>query len=91
MGIDPEHHDLIFQEFSQVENPFQRRSGGAGLGLPLSRKLATFLGGSISVASSLGRGATFTVVIPRVFSEPAAREEAGIGGAEPARSGLLGG
>ena len=44
IGIPPEHHETIFQEFSQVENPLQERHRGTGLGLPLCRNLATAAG-----------------------------------------------
>ena len=42
----PEHHETIFREFSQVENPLQERHRGTGLGLPLCRNLAMLLGGT---------------------------------------------
>ncbi len=88
IGIAPENHDLVFQEFSQIENPFQRRSAGAGLGLPLSRKLAIYLGGSLTVTSELGHGATFTAAIPRVYHEAPAEQAAG-GLAGAAQTGRL--
>jgi signal transduction histidine kinase len=69
IGIAPEDQELIFREFAQVENPLQRRSHGAGLGLPLSRKLAEFLGGSLGVRSSVGGGSVFTAVVPLVYNE----------------------
>jgi signal transduction histidine kinase/CheY-like chemotaxis protein len=68
IGIAPEYHAAIFQEFAQVENPLQRKVRGTGLGLPLSKKLAELLGGSISVESELRRGSTFSVTIPIVYS-----------------------
>ena len=40
IGISPDNLQLIFEEFSQIEHPLQRRSKGTGLGLPLCRKLA---------------------------------------------------
>src|SRR5262245_55328829 len=64
IGIAPENHRRIFDEFSQVENPLQTSVKGTGLGLPLSQRLAGLLGGSIEIRSSLGRGATFTLAIP---------------------------
>jgi signal transduction histidine kinase len=69
VGIAAEDQERIFQEFQQVENPLQRRSHGTGLGLPLSRKLASFLGGELSVRSEVGGGASFTAVIPRTYRE----------------------
>ncbi|RME71983.1 MAG: response regulator [Verrucomicrobia bacterium] len=65
IGIPPEHLDRIFEEFQQVTNPLQRKHKGTGLGLPLCKKLAELLGGSLSVESTLGRGTTFTLRLPR--------------------------
>ena len=69
IGISPNDLERIFQEFSQVENPLQRRAQGTGLGLPLSRKLAEFLGGSLDVRSTPGEGSVFTATIPMVYNE----------------------
>jgi signal transduction histidine kinase/DNA-binding response OmpR family regulator len=68
IGIAPEHQAVIFQEFAQVENPMQRRVRGTGLGLPLSRKLAQLLGGSVAVESELHRGSTFSLTIPATYT-----------------------
>jgi len=70
IGIAPEDHERIFEECSQVDSQQQRRTKGTGLGLPLSRKLTELLGGYVSVHSELGKGSTFTAVIPRVYSGP---------------------
>jgi signal transduction histidine kinase/CheY-like chemotaxis protein len=67
IGIAPEDQERIFQEFTQVEHPVQRRVRGTGLGLPLSRKLAELLGGQLTLSSRLGVGSTFTVVIPAAY------------------------
>ena len=64
IGIAPEHQDLIFQDFVQIDNPIQRRFKGTGLGLPLSKKLATFLEGSVNVQSQPGMGSTFSLRVP---------------------------
>lgn len=64
IGIAEANLQLIFEEFNQIENPLQKRSKGTGLGLPLCRKLAGMLGGTVSVASRLGEGSTFTLVLP---------------------------
>jgi signal transduction histidine kinase len=69
IGIAPEDVELIFKEFAQVENPLQRRAHGTGLGLPLSRRLAEFLGGSLGVRSTPGVGSVFTAVLPLVYNE----------------------
>ncbi|WP_229425649.1 sensor histidine kinase [Massilia sp. Se16.2.3] len=70
IGIDAEHLQLIFEEFTQVENPLQRRSKGTGLGLPLCRRLAELLGGRVDVTSRPGVGSTFTLTLPRRFPHP---------------------
>jgi signal transduction histidine kinase len=67
IGISPENLQLIFEEFSQIEHPLQRRSKGTGLGLPLCRKLAELLGGRVEVESRIGAGSTFSLILPRSF------------------------
>jgi signal transduction histidine kinase len=64
IGIAPEFHNSIFQDFSQVHSPLQRRLRGTGLGLSLSRKLAVLLGGSVRLTSEQGKGSVFSVTIP---------------------------
>ena len=71
IGIDAEHLQLIFEEFTQVENPLQRKSKGTGLGLPLCRRLAELLGGRVDVSSRPGVGSTFMLMLPRLFPHPA--------------------
>jgi signal transduction histidine kinase/CheY-like chemotaxis protein len=75
IGIAPEHHETIFQEFGQVENPLQDRYRGTGLGLPLCRNLAMLLGGNIWLESEPGRGSSFFVRIPAVYVGEASRPE----------------
>jgi CheY-like chemotaxis protein len=82
IGIAAEDHERIFQEFTQLESPIQRKVRGTGLGLPLTRKLAELLGGSVSVQSAPGLGSTFSARLPVRYAEPmpalapAARPEA---------------
>jgi len=64
IGIAPEHHELIFHEFAQVDGHTQPRMRGSGLGLPLSRRLAELLGGTLTVSSELGAGSTFRLELP---------------------------
>ena len=64
LGIASEHQELIFEEFSQVENSLQQRVKGTGLGLPLCRKLANLLGGHLELDSTPGVGSVFSVVLP---------------------------
>jgi signal transduction histidine kinase len=63
VGIAPEHHSRIFERFERAVSG--RHYGGFGLGLWIARQLVSELGGTISVASSPGDGATFSVSLPR--------------------------
>ena len=78
IGIAPEDHERIFEEFSQIDSVLQRRATGAGLGLPLSRKLAELLGGGVSLTSTPGVGSTFRVSVPREYV-PAGLQTAAVG------------
>jgi signal transduction histidine kinase/CheY-like chemotaxis protein len=69
IGIAAENIDLIFQDFAQVDNPIQKRVRGTGLGLPLSKKLATVLGGKVGIRSQLGSGSDFTLQMPLRFRD----------------------
>ena len=69
IGISPEDQDRIFEDFTQVDSPRQRKVRGTGLGLSLSRKLAQVLGGTLTVRSMPGEGATFTLKVPLVHEE----------------------
>jgi signal transduction histidine kinase len=65
IGIAPRDRDKVFEDFRQADNSVTREYGGAGLGLAICRRLATMLGGRIELQSEVGRGSTFTLVIPR--------------------------
>jgi len=64
IGIAPEHIGRLFAPFGQLDDSPTRRHGGLGLGLALCRRYCDELGGTISVASELGRGSVFFVRIP---------------------------
>jgi len=64
IGIAPEYVDKIFDSFTQAGSDVTRKFGGTGLGLTISRQLVVLMNGDISVTSELGKGTTFTVVIP---------------------------
>ncbi len=82
IGIPAEHHETIFQEFSQVENPLQDRHRGTGLGLPLCRNLAALLGGRLWLESEPGLGSRFFFEIPVVYMGEA--KDAAVTGGLPA-------
>jgi signal transduction histidine kinase/CheY-like chemotaxis protein len=70
IGIAPEHHERIFEEFSQVDTKLQKKVKGTGLGLPLSRSLARLLGGGLALESVPGQGSVFSLEIPIALGEP---------------------
>ena len=77
IGMTDEQMGRLFQEFSQADASTARRYGGTGLGLALSRRLCRMMGGDVTLASTPGRGSTFTVRLPVEVAEPT-------GGAEEA-------
>jgi PAS domain S-box-containing protein len=67
IGIAPADQARIFEAFSQAELAPTREPGGTGLGLSICRRLATVLRGRIGLQSEVGKGSTFTLVIPVGF------------------------
>jgi signal transduction histidine kinase len=64
VGIAPEDHEAVFEEFRQVGTDYAKKHEGTGLGLTLSRRFVELHGGKIWVKSQLGQGATFTFTLP---------------------------
>jgi len=64
VGIAPEKIDQVFEKFRQLDDSMTREHSGTGLGLAISRDLVTIIGGTIEVASELGKGSVFTVRLP---------------------------
>jgi len=64
IGIAPEHHDLVFREFAQVDPSPSRRHHGTGLGLTIARRLVELNGGRIWLDSRLGEGSRFYFMLP---------------------------
>ncbi|MEJ4089707.1 hybrid sensor histidine kinase/response regulator [Galbibacter orientalis] len=68
IGIKKEKQHIIFEEFTQADGNTEKKYGGSGLGLTISRKLASLLGGSLYLESKEGKGSTFSFVFPAKFS-----------------------
>ena len=71
IGLDPQQKERIFAPFEQLDSSYARQRGGTGLGLTLTRNLVELHGGNIWADSAgLGKGSTFTVVIPLREDQP---------------------
>ncbi len=64
IGMTPAQLAMIFRPFTQADSSTSRRYGGTGLGLTISKRLASLLGGDIAVSSEPGLGSTFRLTIP---------------------------
>ena len=64
VGIPQEMHGALFEDFSQIDSPLQKRLRGTGLGLSLCKRFAELLGGRVGLESEPGLGSTFFVIIP---------------------------
>jgi len=81
IGIRPEDLEAIFEMFTQLDGSDRRSHGGTGLGLHISRKLATLLGGELTVSSTPGGGSTFSLSLPAATPEEAPAPDGAAGGA----------
>jgi CheY-like chemotaxis protein/anti-sigma regulatory factor (Ser/Thr protein kinase) len=81
IGVPWDKRDLIFEEFMQADGSSTRKYSGTGLGLPITKKLAQLLGGSVTMVSEEGVGSVFSLSIPIAHeiegggSEPEDREQ----------------
>lgn len=73
IGISAEHHELIFDEFAQVDSSASRQHHGTGLGLTIARRLVELHGGRIWVESKVGEGCRFIFTIPSATNATAHR------------------
>ncbi len=64
IGIKPEHLEVIFDDFRQLDQSHTREYGGTGLGLSITKNLLALLGGFVTVESKYGEGSRFTVDLP---------------------------
>ncbi|MDN3595603.1 hybrid sensor histidine kinase/response regulator [Zunongwangia endophytica] len=64
IGISKEKQEVIFEEFSQENSGIEKKYGGSGLGLTITKSLTSLLKGEIQLQSDQGKGSEFTVIIP---------------------------
>lgn len=69
IGIEEENLELIFKEFRQASEGYNRSFEGSGLGLTLARKMANLVGGDITVKSKINEGSVFTLMLPTAIEE----------------------
>ena len=63
IGMSKEYLPTLFEPFSREQNTTTGRIGGTGLGMPIVKKMVDLMGGSIEVASELGKGTVFTFTL----------------------------
>ncbi|MCW2278326.1 hybrid sensor histidine kinase/response regulator [Heliophilum fasciatum] len=74
IGITQKDQEKLFKNFSQVDGSITRKFGGTGLGLVISKQLVEIMGGSMRVQSELGKGSTFSFLLPyTIGNRPAAK------------------
>nr|WP_256366807.1 CheR family methyltransferase [Anabaena sp. UHCC 0204] len=66
IGISPRDQTLIFDAFRQSQGQSNRKYGGTGLGLTISRRLTQMMGGTVEVISELENGSIFTLIFPEI-------------------------
>ncbi|QWT18855.1 hypothetical protein KPL74_14005 [Bacillus sp. NP157] len=76
IGIPDDLQPLLFEDFTQVDSPLQKRLRGTGLGLSICRKFAHLLGGEVGLSSTVGEGSVFHVLLPLELAMEAADGDA---------------
>ena len=89
IGMTPEQQKIVFEAFQQADGSTSRQYGGTGLGLTISRELATRLGGQIDLESVYGKGSKFTLRLP--IEKPKTQPGAGGVPAAGGRAAVAGG
>lgn len=75
IGIEKDKQQLIFEEFTQANDAIEKKYGGTGLGLTISKKMIEILGGRLSLESEFGKGSIFEITLPLEFEDAAFKKE----------------
>jgi PAS domain S-box-containing protein len=78
IGMTEEQMQRLFRPFAQADDSTSRKYGGAGLGLMITRKLCQMMGGDITLASTPGKGSTFTMRLPAVVVKAPTEPSSGL-------------
>lgn len=88
IGMSEEYQKRIFEPFTREDESVKTAYTGTGLGMPIAKKLAETMGGSISFTSQKGEGTTFTVKLPFLIDKAAGRAEKTTNEAEASIKGV---
>jgi signal transduction histidine kinase/DNA-binding response OmpR family regulator len=75
IGIQQDKQQLIFEEFTQANENIEKKYGGTGLGLTISKKMVEILGGKLSLKSVYGKGSVFEIQLPLLFDSSSQKTE----------------
>lgn len=95
IGIAEEHLKHVFEPFIQLDSRLSRQHEGTGLGLPIVQRIVDLHGGVVEVQSKIGKGSTFTIVLPwdeaqrSIFEELKASEAISTREGAPVERGLM--
>ena len=67
IGIEEKNQQLVFEEFTQATDRIEKKYGGTGLGLTISKKMVSILGGSMTLKSEIRKGSAFEIQLPLVL------------------------
>jgi CheY-like chemotaxis protein/signal transduction histidine kinase len=88
IGMTPDQQKLVFEAFQQADGSTSRKYGGTGLGLTISREMSAKLGGRIELQSELGKGSTFSLLLPLIRQGDVQEVDSASGTSDQPRAGL---